>query len=134
MSDRLTLRLFSRAVEVFREVDPDAPLGLLSVFLIIAAEPGLNGRDLQRKSGLPQSSISRHTLSLGEYSYKKGLPGLLLIERQDDPTDLRLKRFFLTEGGQALALRLIKTLNPMGEDPDPRDFPTYQQWIRTGAR
>ncbi len=134
MSDRLTLRLFSRAVDVFREVDPDAPMGLLSVFMMVATEPGLNGRDLQRKTGLPQSSISRHTLSLGEYSYKKGLPGLHLIERQDDPTDLRLKRFFLTAAGQTLAVKLVKTLDPTGDDPDPRSFPTYEQWLKDGAR
>lgn len=134
MTDQLSVRLFSRAVDVFREVDANAPLCLLTVFLLIAQEPGMTGRDLIKKSGISQAAVSRYTLTLGEFSDKKGEVGLLLVERVDDRNDLRLKRFFLTPSGKALIIKILKALDPTGPEPNPDNFPTYHEWMKSGAR
>lgn len=134
MSDATAIHHLTRALELIRDLDPDAPISLVLVFLCVAREAGLTGRELQKHVGVAQSTISRHTLSLGEYSYIKGKPGLQLIERVDDPRDLRLKRYFLTTLGQRLIVRLLSTLSPTEAPPKAEDFPTYKEWQKSGAR
>lgn len=94
-----------RALEVFRELDPDMPIQYALSFLTLARNPGLSIRDLSERLGIAQSSASRNVAALSEWhSFRK--PGHGLIQANEDPRERRRKIVTLTRNGEALLARL----------------------------
>lgn len=94
-----------RALEVFRELDPDMPIQYALSFLTLARNPGLSIRDLSERLGIAQSSASRNVAALSEWhSFRK--PGHDLIQAKEDPRERRRKIVTLTRKGEALLARL----------------------------
>lgn len=94
-----------RALEVFRELDPDMPIQYALSFLTLARNPGLSIRDLSERLGIAQSSASRNVAALSEWhSFRK--PGHGLIQANEDPRERRRKIVTLTRDGEALLARL----------------------------
>lgn len=58
---------------------------------------------------IPMQSISRHTSLLGDWAWTKQ-KGLHLIQQKSNPKDMRQKLIVLSDRGQRLADRLMKTL------------------------
>ncbi|MEM7444597.1 MAG: MarR family winged helix-turn-helix transcriptional regulator [Pseudomonadota bacterium] len=94
-----------RAMEVFRELDPDMPIQYALSFLTLARNPGLSIRDLSERLGIAQSSASRNVAALSEWhSFRK--PGHNLVQAKEDPRERRRKIVSLTRKGKALLVRL----------------------------
>ena len=103
-----------RAMEVFRELDPDMPIQYALSFLTLARNPGLSIRDLSERLGIAQSSASRNVAALSEWhSFRK--PGHDLIQAKEDPRERRRKIVTLTRKGEALLHRLEAVM--AGADP-----------------
>jgi len=99
-----------RALEVFRELDPDMPIQYALSFLTLARNPGLSIRDLSERLGIAQSSASRNVAALSEWhSFRK--PGHNLIKAKEDPRERRRKIVTPTKKGEALLTRLEAIMN-----------------------
>ncbi len=113
-----------RALEVFRELDPDMPIQYALSFLTLARNPGLSIRDLSERLGIAQSSASRNVAALSEWhSFRK--PGHDLIQAKEDPRERRRKIVTPTRKGEALLARLeaIMSGNDGGETEITRIAP-----------
>lgn len=104
-----------RALEVFRELDPDMPIQYALSFLTLARNPGLSIRDLSERLGIAQSSASRNVAALSEWhSFRK--PGHDLIQAKEDPRERRRKIVTPTRKGVALLARLESIMNGFDMD------------------
>lgn len=94
------------AVKELRKVYSDFPLPMVLVFLEVCQNPsGLTVNQIKQRTGLSQSSTSRHCRGLT----KKMTPtrdGLDLCEFVPDPSDFRSKLLKLNDKGKALEAAL----------------------------
>ncbi len=81
----------------------------LRMFIQVALHPGLSvgeyGRLLQRDN----TPASKELLKLGPKE-RKDKEGLLLIDQVPDDTDMRVKRYYLTEKGKTFLSAVVKAL------------------------
>ena len=97
-----------KIIETFRELRPEMPMQLASVFLIIAMKPGISQRDLLRLMDISQGAVSRNVTALTSRN-RHGQPGLDLVIQRRDPFDARLTTIHLTTSGEELIKRLLST-------------------------
>ena len=90
----------------FREVHSPMSIQMARTFITVALDEGKSMSEYGQKTGLPQSTISRHLLDLGERNRKKE-PGLNLVVSQRDPEDFRRWTYRLTPKGRDLIQRLL---------------------------
>ncbi len=95
-----------RFVETLREMKPDMPLHLASVFLLIAMKPGIGQRDLIGLVDISQAGVSRNVTALTAID-RHGKPGLNFVVQRRDPTDARNTMLYLTDEGDAFLRKLI---------------------------
>jgi DNA-binding MarR family transcriptional regulator len=111
-------------IETFRELHPEMPMQLASVFLIIAMRPGISQRDLLGLMDISQASISRNVIALTSRN-RRGQPGLGLVVQRRDPYDSRLTTIDLTSAGQQLIDRILASgrsgREPQRKPNDPID-------------
>lgn len=67
-------------------------------------------KSIQDQLDLGRSATSRHVALLSAASYRKGEPGLGLVEAREDPNDRKVRQVFLTEEGQDFARTLAAVL------------------------
>lgn len=85
-------------VEEFRKIDPELPMQIALIFLLIAQKPGINLREIGQLTGLAKSSVSRNVALLSK-EFGKGL-----VTYREDLADRRNKVINLTpEGERVLA-------------------------------
>lgn len=108
-ADSKTARRLLGFVEEFRKLSPDIQAGQIVVFLHIAGTPGIPMKDLERRSGLSSSAVSRNVLALSEWN-KKDVPGHDLVETYEDLDDRRNKRVRLKPKGKRVYNTLIELL------------------------
>jgi DNA-binding MarR family transcriptional regulator len=92
-------------VEAFRELKPEMPMQMASVFLTIAMKPGIYQADLANLSGLSQSSVSRNVTALTAKD-RHGAPGLGLVVRRIGDRGGKTAALHLTKAGKELASKL----------------------------
>lgn len=63
------------------------------VMAVLGGEPGLNATQIADFTGLDKMAVSRALAGLGRHGR---------VQRQDDPTDRRRSRLYLTAAGKAL--------------------------------
>lgn len=98
-------------IEGFREMRPEMPMHMASVFLLIAMKPGITQRELLTLSEIAQATMSRNIAALTERD-RHGKPGMNLVTQRRDPMDGRTLMLFLTKDGHDLVSRLIgNTIN-----------------------
>ncbi len=95
-----------RLLESFRELRPEMPMQMASVFLVVAMRPGVQQCDLPDIIGVSQSSVSRNVTALTSRT-RHGSPGLNLIKRSLDPEGGRSPIIHLTAAGKQLTERLL---------------------------
>jgi DNA-binding MarR family transcriptional regulator len=83
------------------------PVSLLTAFLQICIEEGLSVDEYAKRAELPQSTMSRHLLDLGDRN-RKMEPGLGLITSRFNRFDHRKREYMLTERGRALRDKLVE--------------------------
>ena len=76
------------------------PVSLLQAFYAVCEEEGLSVEEYAKRVELPQSTMSRHLLDLGEHN-REGEPGLRLVTSRLS-LDARRHEYVLTERGRLL--------------------------------
>jgi DNA-binding MarR family transcriptional regulator len=92
--------------EALRELHPDMPLQMASIFMLIAMKPGINQQSLLGLLDISQSSMSRNVVGLTARN-RRGGPGLNLIVQRTDPLDARSTNLYLTVTGEQFIERLL---------------------------
>ncbi|MER9596094.1 helix-turn-helix domain-containing protein [Mesorhizobium sp. M0244] len=101
-SDNKTARRLLSFIEEFRKLSPNIQAGQIAVFLHIMGEPGISMKDIERRTGLSSTAVSRNVLALsewfkhprpavGDHPAVPGEPGHDLVETVEDPADRRNK-------------------------------------------
>lgn len=94
-------------LNVFREeIDTAIPATYMAAFLLVALKPGKGASDYGRELGLAQAVTSRILLEIGKKS-RTGKEGYGLVDSDQDPIDLRLRRNYLTPKGEALFKKIM---------------------------
>lgn len=93
------------ALDFLRQMDANITIQGWRVFLAIVRTPGISQSALEDTVGISQSSISRHVLTLGKYA-AFNVPGLGLIETEENPQNRREKLCNLTVKGKRVAEKL----------------------------
>lgn len=105
----MAINPLSRAIlfiEEFRKIDPELPMQIALIFLLIARKPGTNLKDIVQLTGLGKSSVSRN-VALLSVEFGKGL-----VTYREDLADRRNKVIHLTPEGERVVASL---LHYMGE-------------------
>ena len=76
------------------------PLQLASVFFWIAAHNGCRQGDVAKAVGMSASSVSRCVTWLGPKHRLEHRSGLQLVKREQDPTNYKANKLFLTPKGE----------------------------------
>ncbi|APX94919.1 hypothetical protein BWR19_06270 [Halomonas sp. 1513] len=92
-------------VQFFRELDSDLPLQTASLFVHIAASPGISIKQLIEQTGSRQSTVSRTIAVLSQWQ-EVDKPGFGLVWTKEDPRERRRKLVFLTDKGEEFAAEL----------------------------
>lgn len=105
-----SLRKLTRLMKALRAgIDPTVPIQVVQTFLVVAVNEGTTLTDIASTSGANLSTVSRHTIDLGERNRRMG-PGYGLIESRTDPMSLRTKNYSLSQKGRLFVDGLISTL------------------------
>lgn len=88
-------------VEEFRKIDPELPMQVALILLLVARKPGTNLKELVQASGLGKSSVSRNIAALSKERGK----GLLTYS--EDLMDRRNKVCKLTPEGERVVRSLM---------------------------
>lgn len=95
----------SKVLGYLQEVHPDISIEQIKTFLLVSQNEGLAGIEYARLAAIPQTTISRQLLDLGERNRKKE-EGLGLVEARRDVQDYRRWLYRLTPRGRKL-IKLI---------------------------
>lgn len=98
--DKAKLRKLTKALEVFKEVDPTISLPSMLALLYYADSDGIPGNRLavEKRLGMSNATGSRATMYWSDYKAPR-VPGQDYLEMQDDPLDRRQKIITLNRRG-----------------------------------
>lgn len=99
-------RLDQAMRQVRTSIDPLVPTQMVQAFLTVAANEGCTLTEIAEKLGTNLSTASRQLLDLSDRN-RKMQEGYKLVERQADPTNLRVNRYTLTPKGKLLVNELV---------------------------
>lgn len=104
-----TLNKLVRVTEALRMIDPEMPMQIALILLLIArsGEDGINMKDLALFTGLGKSSVSRNVAWLVQGKDPKAKSGPGLVEYFEDPDDRRNKVCRLTAAGERFVSTLV---------------------------
>ena len=108
MTNRQMLRQM-KVIELFREMDREVPAQLIVTFLYVAAHNPCYKTNLEKDLNFLTASCSRNIAFLSHRN-RHGKPGLGLIRKETDPTNLRRLILTLTPKGEQLLQRIEDTL------------------------
>ncbi|PLP55568.1 MarR family transcriptional regulator [Mesorhizobium loti] len=100
-ADNKEARRLLSFIEEFRKLSPNIQAGQIVIFLHIASKPGISLKELERRTGLSSTAVSRNVLALSEW-VKKDVPGHNLVETYDDLDDRRNKLVKLKVAGNRI--------------------------------
>lgn len=95
-----------RAMDEFREVDPDPTVQVVQAFLAVAIWEGSVLHELAERLNVSPSTISRNMGLLGDYGRGRK-KAMHLVHVHEDPQDRRFKVAKLTPRGRELAARMV---------------------------
>jgi DNA-binding MarR family transcriptional regulator len=99
-----------RCLQAFQQHDRAMPTSMANTFLLVALNEGKSMREYRNIARVPESTMSRHLLDLGDRNRQMG-PGLGLIERRRVPTNLRANKYTLTPKGRTLLSKLVHAVS-----------------------
>lgn len=99
-----------RIHELFRLEDVEVPGQLVSVFCFIASHNPCHLQAIMEGLGLSSNSVSRNTDWLSDY-HRLGKPGMGLIKKYKDPTNMRRVIVELTPKGQGMVRQIKEILD-----------------------
>lgn len=99
-----------RIEELFRLQDYEVPGQLVSVFCFIASHNPCHFQAIQEGLAMSPNSVSRNTDWLS-YTHRLGKPGMNLIRKYKDPTNMRRMIAELTPKGVAMVRQIKEILD-----------------------
>ncbi|KRE04665.1 hypothetical protein ASE61_06990 [Bosea sp. Root670] len=90
-------------VEELRKIDPELPMQVAHVLLVIARYPGLCQREVAARTKIGKSSASRIIEGLSA-------SGRGLVSATEDTVDRRVKLLMLTDQGHRVVRRMVSGL------------------------
>lgn len=101
-NDIEAFKRFDRAIRYMRSsIDPLVPSQVIAAFNAVAMNEGITLTELANILGTNVSTASRQLLDLGERN-RKMEQGYMLVDRKQDPNNLRVNRYTLTPKGRLL--------------------------------
>lgn len=95
------------ALDLLRErLDPNMPVQMAAVFLVVARWPGITMTDLAGVVGMSQASCSRNVAALSR-QHRLGKSGHDVLEATEDPAERRRKIVRLTPKGETIVSALM---------------------------
>lgn len=111
-NDEKRLTGLLRALQALQAHDDTMPIGMALTFLLVALNEGLSMREYTEQAGVPQQTMSRRLLDLGDRARGQGPgTGLGLIERRQNPMNLRTNEYTLSAKGRGLLRQMLTPLN-----------------------
>lgn len=109
--DQAALRKLTKALEVFKEVDPTISLPSILAYLYYLDDDAQSGNRhrVERRLGLSNATGSRATLYWADYKAPR-VPGKGFLEQVPDPDDRRYQIITLTRKGVEFAQDLEDAL------------------------
>ena len=98
------------AFDLLRLFEREIPGQLVSCFLYIASHDGCHKQAMEAALGYSNAAGSRNTDYLAEIHRYKNKPGLKLISKERDPSNLRRYQLVLTKSGKQLVDTLKEQL------------------------
>ena len=95
-----------QALRILRKLNAEMPIQMVIVLLIIARFGPCRMASLRPMAELSQASISRNIAALGKI-HRKGMPGLGLVDTEEDFWNRRHKIVFLTPKGREYVQLLL---------------------------
>lgn len=108
-TDAKSARQLLGFIEEFRKLNDKMQAQQIVTFLHIMAKPGISVTELAKATAMSSSAASRNAAALGE-THRSGEKGFGLVDYNLDPNDTRVKRFYLTNRGTAVAKTLVQLL------------------------
>lgn len=99
-----------RIHELFRLQDREVPGQLVSVFCFIASHNPCHFQAIQDGLNMTPNSVSRNTDWLSDY-HRLGKPGMGLVRKYKDPTNMRRMIAELTPKGLSMVSQIKEILN-----------------------
>jgi len=107
--DRLKLREFLAALQVFTDLEPNMPIQMVRAFIYTALNEGVGSVEIGRQAGLPSGVIARHLGDWGKFD-RYGRPGHDMIEGRSTYEDRRSRLQFLTAKGRGKLGAILNAL------------------------
>ena len=105
-----TLKKTDRLLATFRSsIGEVVPVQIAHTFILVARNEGLGVQDLADRAGTNKSTMSRHLLDLSG-TLRSGAEGYGLLNRTQDPSNLRSVFYTLTPKGKLLINQLVEIL------------------------
>jgi DNA-binding MarR family transcriptional regulator len=98
-----------RSVASIAEINPGMPIGQAMAFVQVALDPGRGPREYAEALRVPESTVSRWLLDLGQRD--RGVTSVKLLEWRMNPKNLRTKQYFLNGKGTSLINRCLAALD-----------------------
>ena len=108
VTSETTLKLLE-AVELFQEMDREVPAQVVSTFLYIASHNECHSIALMEDLDMTGASVSRNTDWLSK-NHRLNKPGLDLIVKERDPSDMRRQILKLTAKGSDIHNKILTIL------------------------
>lgn len=102
MSDLEKVQALLRVATRLTDLDKDMPLTRLQVLLIVAMRPGCTVKEIVRRTGLNQSTVSRSLALLSDRPVRGQKEGFGWIATKRDPRDSRRCLCFVTQAGEKM--------------------------------
>jgi len=98
-----------RVLDAVRAEAPELPTQQLHALLVIGLDEGLSVQDVQKRTGMTNSSGSRNVRALMEYA-GEGRKGLHWVDWKPNPQNLREKLLFLSPKGREVMDKMMKVM------------------------
>lgn len=112
--DRQALQCLYDALDQFKGIALHMPVGQAMSFLAIALHEGKTLTEMARLSDMQLSTMSRQVIDLGDRN-RRMEDGYKLIERRQNPMNLRENQYSLSPRGGQLIKALLKAMRPRGK-------------------
>ena len=101
----MDVNLYTDALREFQKLDPEMQIPAMYTFLYVALNGPCNQRAVEEAVGISGASASRN-ISYWCVIRKRGVPGLGMLERYEDPDDRRNNVIRLTPKGKRFLEKL----------------------------
>lgn len=107
--DRKSLEMVYAALEALIDISPAMPLQQAATIILVALNEGTSLKELVQKTGVKQSTMSRHLIDLGKRN-RRMEQGYQIVDCRQDDFDMRKNQYVLSIKGRAVIDKVVKAV------------------------